>query len=161
MAKSKSAEAVVKVLNDVLTSELTSINQYFLHGEICRNWGYQRLYKLGKKHSIDEMKHAEEVMERVLYLGGIPNVQRLNKINIGETVPEQLKSDLVLEKEAIDRLNEGIVICRKSDDNGSAVLLEKILVSEEEHVDWIEAQLTLMEQTGVENYLTQQIRSES
>ncbi len=154
-------DAVVKVLNEVLTAELTAINQYFLHGEMCRNWGLMRLYKLGKKHSIDEMKHAEEVMERILYLGGVPNVQRLDKINIGETVPEQLASDRTLETQAIERLNRAVIVCRDAGDNGSRVLVEEILTSEEEHLDWIDAQLDLIKSVGEQNYLAQQIRGDS
>jgi bacterioferritin len=157
MAKDKGGEAVIRVLNDVLTAELTAINQYFLHGEMCREWGFLRLYKIERKHSIDEMKHAEKVMERILYLKGMPNVQRLGKINVGETVREQLLSDRALEAEAIPRLNAGILLCRDVGDNGSLVLLEEILVSEEEHIDWIDSQLQLIESVGEQNYLAQQI----
>jgi bacterioferritin len=158
MAKAKDDnEAVVELLNEVLTAELTAINQYFLHAEMCRNWGLMRLYKIGKKHSIDEMKHAEQVMERILYLEGVPNVQRLNKINIGESVPEQLKSDRALEADAIVRLNDHVKTCRDAGDNGTKVLLEGILTSEEEHLDWIDAQLQLIDTVGEQNYLSQQI----
>ncbi len=149
---------IVEILNDVLTAELTAINQYFLHGEMCRNWGYQKLYGYIRKESIDEMRHAEAVMERILYLDGIPNVQRLGKINIGETVKEQFQSDLALEMAALDRLNAGIAHCVNSGDNATRSLLEKILVNEEEHVDWLEAQLTLIAQVGDQNYLAQQIQ---
>jgi bacterioferritin len=148
---------IIEVLNDVLTAELTAINQYFLHGEMCENWGYERLHKVIRKHSIGEMKHAEAVIERVLFLEGIPNVQRLGKINIGENVLEILKSDYALEIEALPRLNEGIELCREVGDNNTRHLLEEILEDEEEHVDWIEAQLTLVEQVGIQNYLSQQI----
>lgn len=158
MTKPNDTAAVIRVLNDVLTAELTAINQYFLHAEMCNNWGYERLYKKIRQESIDEMKHAEELIERVLFLNGVPNVQRLGKINIGETVPEQLKSDLALETDAVKRLNEGIEVCRLAGDNTSRALLEEILVSEEQHVDWIDAQLTLIEQVGLTNYLAQQIR---
>ncbi|HEX7831720.1 MAG TPA: bacterioferritin [Thermoanaerobaculia bacterium] len=149
---------IIAVLNDVLTAELTAINQYFLHGEMCENWGYERLHHVMRKHSIGEMKHAEEVIERVLFLEGIPNVQRLGKINIGENVLEILKSDYALEVEALPRLNEGIELCREIGDNNTRHLLEEILEDEEEHVDWIEAQLTLIEQVGIQNYLAQQIK---
>ena len=152
---------IVALLNEVLTAELTAINQYFLHGEMCHSWGLDRLYHEMRKHSIDEMKHAEEVIERILFLEGIPNVQKLNKIDIGETVPEQLKSDLALEMEAVARLNAGIAQCLEAQDGTSRELLEHILESEEEHVDWIESQLGLIEQVGVQNYLAQQIRKES
>ena len=160
MAPSKE-DPVVKVLNEVLTAELTAINQYFLHAEMCRNWGYMRLYKLGKKHSIDEMKHAEDVMERILFLEGMPNVQKLGKINVGETVPEQFKSDLALEMEAVKRFNEGIAECLEVNDNATRELLEHMVQSEEEHIDWIEAQLTLIETIGLQNYLAQQVRKDS
>ena len=140
MPKSVTSQSVVRVLNEVLCGELTAINQYFLHAEMCKDWGYDRLYKIVRKESIDEMKHAETLMERILYLGGIPNVQKLDKINIGETVKEQLVSDLALENLALPRLNKGIEVCRDENDNGTRQLLEEILRSEEEHVDWLEAQ---------------------
>jgi bacterioferritin len=149
---------IIEILNDVLTAELTAINQYFVHGEMCENWGYDRLHKIIRKHSIGEMKHAEEVIERVLFLEGIPNVQRLGKINIGESVQEILKSDYALELEALPRLQQGIELCRELGDNNSRHLLEDILHEEEEHVDWLEAQLGLIEQVGLQNYLTQQIK---
>jgi bacterioferritin len=149
---------IIEILNEVLTAELTAINQYFLHGEMCENWGYERLHKVIRKHSIGEMKHAEEVIERVLFLEGIPNVQRLGKISIGENVLEILKSDYALEIEALPRLNQGIELCREVGDNNTRHLLEEILEDEEEHVDWIEAQLSLIEQVGIQNYLAQQIK---
>ncbi len=155
-----SNDPVIKVLNDVLTAELTGINQYFLHGEMCRQWGYQRLYKVIRKESIDEMKHAEKLMERILYLRGVPNVQRLGKINVGETVPEQFKSDRALEAEAVERLNAGIALCVEKGDNGTRHLLEEILESEEEHLDWLDSQIELIGQVGEQNYLAQQIREE-
>ena len=149
---------VIEILNEVLTAELTAINQYFVHGEMCENWGYERLHKVVRKHSIGEMKHAEEVIERVLFLEGIPNVQRLGKINIGETALEVLQSDYALELEALPRLQQGIELCREAGDNNSRHLLEEILHDEEEHVDWLEAQLSLVEQVGIQNYLAQQIK---
>jgi bacterioferritin len=151
---------IIEILNEVLTAELTAINQYFVHGEMCENWGYDRLHRVIRKHSIGEMKHAEELIERVLFLEGIPNVQRLGKINIGESVQEIFKSDYALELEALPRLNEGIEACRKVADNNSRHLLEEILHEEEEHVDWLEAQMSLIEQVGLQNYLAQQIREE-
>jgi bacterioferritin len=150
---------VINILNEVLTAELTGINQYFVHARMCESWGYDRLYERLRAESIDEMKHADKLIERILFLEGVPNVQRLFKINIGETVPEQLKSDLGVEREAVDRLNKGIELCRTLGDNGSRQLLEEMLTSEEDHVDWIEEQLTLIEQVGVANYLAQQIKS--
>ncbi len=151
---------IIDVLNDVLAWELTAINQYFLHAEMCNDWGYNKLYDIIRKESIDEMKHAETLIERILYLEGLPNVQRLEKINIGQTVPEQLQADLELELLAIPRLNKGIALCTESGDNGTRALLEAILTSEEEHIDWIETQLELINQVGTANYLAQQIHQD-
>ena len=151
---------IIGILNDVLMAELTAINQYFVHAEMCENWGYERLKKVIRHHSIGEMKHAEQVIERVLFLEGVPNVQRLGKINIGETVPEQMKVDLALEMDAVSRLNKGIEVCRELGDNNSRHLLEEILEDEEEHIDWIEAQIALLAQVGEQNYLAQQIRED-
>jgi len=156
----KGDRRIIDLLNDVLTAELTAINQYFVHGEMCENWGFERLMHVIRKHSIGEMKHAEEVIERILFLEGIPNMQRMGKINIGENVPEILKLDLALEMDALPRLNKGIEVCREVGDNNSRHLLEEILEDEEEHVDWLESQLALIEQVGVENYLAQQIHKE-
>jgi len=151
---------VIAVLNDVLANELTAINQYFLHARLCENWGYERLWKKVRAESIDEMQHADRVIQRILYLEGHPNLQKLGKLEIGETVLEQLQSDLALEKRAIPVLNAGVELCRVKGDNGTAELLEEILVDEEEHADWLEAQLTLVEQVGVQNYLAQQVKAE-
>ena len=148
---------IITILNDVLTGELTAINQYFLHARMCGNWGYAKLAAHMRKESIEEMMHAQEVIDRILYLGGVPNVQRLGKINIGETVREMMDCDLVVENEAIPRLNTGLEKCRELGDNGTRLLLEKILAAEEEHVDWIEAQIELMAQLGEPNYLAQQV----
>jgi bacterioferritin len=148
---------IIEILNDVLMSELTAINQYFVHAEMCDNWGYDRLHDAIRKHSIGEMKHAEELIERILFLEGIPNMQRLGKINIGENVPEMFKVDHALEMDAVKRLNDGIESCRAADDNNSRHLLEEILEDEEDHIDWIEAQQALIEQVGAGNYLAQQI----
>lgn len=157
MSKSPADKSIIALLNDVLTAELTAINQYFLHAELCNHWGYARLYKMVRKQSIDEMKHAEELLERILHLDGIPNVQRLGKVNVGETVPEQFQLDLVLEQEAVARLNVGIETCRVAQDHGSMMLLQEILKSEEEHLEWLEAQLMLIKNVGEANYLAQQI----
>jgi bacterioferritin len=150
---------VIDALNEVLTGELTSINQYFLHGRMCENWGYQRLWERLRHESIDEMKHADDLIARILYLEGVPNVQRLGKINVGESVREQLVSDRGLEADAVARLNKAIELCRGVGDHGSRELLERLLVSEEAHLNWIEAQLTLIEQVGEGNYLAQMINS--
>ena len=154
----KGDSKVIDLLNEILTGELTAINQYFLHAKMCQNWGYQRLYEYIRKESIDEMKHADQLMSRVLFLEGLPNVQRLGKINVGQTVVEQFKNDLAVEMEAIPRLNKAIAESRQIGDNGTAELLEDILVSEEEHADWLEAQLELVKQVGEGHYLAQQIR---
>ena len=148
---------ILKTLNEVLTLELTAINQYFLHAEMCGDWGFKKLYGIIRAESIDEMKHAERLIERILFLDGVPNVQRLGKITIGETVKEQLELDLALENRAIPVLNAGINQAVALGDNGTRSLLEDILVDEERHVDWLESQLELIRQIGVENYLAQQV----
>ena len=148
---------LIELLNEVLTAELTGINQYFVHAKMCQNWGYGRLAAMNKQESIGEMKHADEVIERILFLEGVPNVQRLGKVRVGETVAEQFRLDHDLEIDAISRLNKGIALAVEVGDNGSRDLLEKILVSEEEHADWLEAQLELIKQVGEANYLAQQI----
>ncbi len=150
-------KATIHLLNEVLTGELTAVNQYFCHARMCANWGYARLASYIQKESIDEMKHAQALIDRILYLGGVPNLQRLGKVNIGETVKEQFTVDLALENEALPRLNAGIEQLRSSGDNGTRILLEGILTSEENHVDWLEAQLELMAQLGESTYLAQQI----
>lgn len=157
MPKTPPDRAIIALLNEVLTGELTAINQYFCHAKMCANWGFTRLAHKIRHESIDEMKHAEALIDRVLYLGGVPNLQRIGKINIGETVAEQLEVDLALEHEALPRLNAGIAACRDAGDNGTRALLEDILRSEEEHVDWLEAQLDLIAQVGLQNYLAQQM----
>ena len=154
----KGNKKVVELLNDVLTSEITSVNQYFVHAKMCENWGYLRLSEMIRKQSIGEMKHAEELLERILFLGGVPNLQRLHKVNVGEGVPEQLKLDRAIEVEAIARLNKGIALCVDVGDNGSRELLEDILTSEEEHLEWLETQLGLLAAIGEANYLAQQVR---
>lgn len=148
---------IVELLNAVLTAELTAINQYFVHAKMCDNWGYDKLASHVRDESIDEMRHAEKVIERVLYLEGVPNLQRLGALRVGETVPEQFESDLHVEYEAVARLNAAIATCVAKGDNGSRELLSEILVSEEEHVDWLETQLEAIRQIGVEHYLAQQL----
>jgi bacterioferritin len=154
----KGHDKVIDLLNEVLTGELTAVNQYWVHARMCENWGYERLWKKLRAESIDEMKDADKLIERVLYLDGLPNLQRLGKVMVGQTVTEQFNVDLDLEKGAIKRLNDGIELCRSLGDNGSAELLEDILVGEEKHANWLEAQLTLIAQTGEQNYLAQQIK---
>ena len=149
---------VLEALNDILTGELTGINQYFIHAKMCGNWGYERLAEKNREESIEEMKHADELIERILFLEGTPNVQRLGKVKVGETVPEQLKLDQALEQEAVGKLNKAIALAVEVGDNGSRELLEGMLTSEEEHLDWIESQLELIRQVGEDNYLAQQIR---
>jgi bacterioferritin len=151
---------VIAVLSQVLKAELTAINQYFLHAEMCENWGYERMAKLVKKESIEEMMHAEILMERILYLDGTPNMSDYFKINIGQTLKEQLQNDLNLEYEAVKRLNSGIETCVKVGDNGSRELLEKILTDEEHHIDWLEGQLHAIKEMGIEVYLAQQLYEE-
>jgi bacterioferritin len=157
----KADPKIIDILNEVLTGELTAINQYFLHARMCKNWGYEHLGHHIYKESIDEMKHADRLIERVLFLDGLPNLQRLGKLNIGTTAHEILKNDLALEQTAIPMLNRHIATCRDMGDHGTEELLRGILVSEEEHVDWLESQLELIKQLGEQNYLTQQIRKES
>lgn len=154
----KANKKVLELLNDVLTGELTSVNQYFLHAKMCSNWGYLRLAEIIHKESIDEMKHADTLIERILFLEGLPNLQRLYKVNVGESVPEQLKLDRSTEMEAIARLAKGIALCNDVGDHGSRELLEHILTSEEKHLDWLETQLSLIATIGEEHYLAQQVR---
>jgi bacterioferritin len=149
---------IIDLLNRILTAELTAINQYFIHARMCENWGYQRLWKKVREESIGEMKHADLIIARILFLEGVPNLQRLGKVNVGQTVSEQLRLDLGVEKEAIGMLNVGVEQSRSGGDHGTRELLERILVSEEEHANWIESQLTLLEQVGEGNYLAQQIK---
>ena len=149
---------LIEALNEILTGELTGVNQYFIHAKMCENWGYKHLAEHNRQESIGEMKHADELIERILYLEGVPNMQRLGKVKVGETVPEQLKLDHALEIEAVTRMNKTIALAVEVHDNGSRELIEKLLVSEEEHVNWLEAQLDLIKQVGEQNYLAQQIR---
>ncbi len=154
----KGHDDVITLLNEILTAELTAINQYFIHARMCENWGYERLWKKVREESIGEMRHADRLIARILCLEGVPNVQRLGKVNVGQTVPEQFRLDLDLERAAVTALNNGIERCRSLSDNGSRNLLEEILISEEEHVNWIEAQVELIRQAGEANYLAQHIK---
>jgi bacterioferritin len=150
--------SLIELLNEVLTAELTSINQYFVDAKMLDNWGYERLAHHFREESIDEMKDADELIERILYLDGVPNLQRLGTVRVGETVPEKLQLALTLETESIERLNAGIARALAAGDNGSRDLLEKVLEGEEEHADWLETQLELISQVGDAHYLAQQIR---
>ena len=152
----QSSKKIIELLNDVLTAELTAINQYFVHAKMQDNWGYKRLAEKGREESFGEMKHAEELIERILYLEGVPNMQRLFNVKVGENVPEQLQAELATEKDAITRLAAGIEQCRKTDE-GSRLLLERILAEEEEHADWLETQLELIRQLGEGLYLNTQV----
>jgi bacterioferritin len=148
---------VVEALNEILTSELTAINQYFIHYKMLENWGYKRLAKKKREESIEEMKHADRVIERILYLGGVPNMQRLSPVRVGEEPIEMHKVDLTLELEAVERLNRTIQLCLTKNDGGTRDLVEKILSEEEEAIDWLEAQLHQLADMGRENYLAQQL----
>jgi bacterioferritin len=149
---------VIELLNDVLTAELTAINQYFVDAKMCASWGFERLAEQFKAESIDEMKDADALIERILYLEGMPNLQRLGTVRVGETVPEKLSLALDLEKAAIERLNAAVTATRDIGDNGSRELFERILLGEEHHADWLEAQLFAIERVGIDNYLAQQLR---
>jgi bacterioferritin len=148
---------VIEHLNAVLTNELTSINQYFLHSRMFRNWGLEKLGRHEYEESVDEMKHADRLIERILFLEGLPNLQQLNKLLIGENVKEALECDLKLEMGALPLLKTAIAHCESVADYVSRELFEEILESEEDHVDWIETQLDLIAKIGIENYLQSQM----
>lgn len=149
--------AIIEALNKVLTSELTAINQYFIHHKMCENWGYAKLSQKKREESIEEMKHAERIIERILYFDATPNMQRMNPVQVGENPIEQHELDLALEVDAVKRLNQAIALAREKADNGSRDLLEEILKEEEESVDWHEAQLHLVQEVGRERYLAEMI----
>lgn len=150
-------KAIVDFLNRILVNELTAINQYFMHYKMCQNWGFKKLAEINRKESIEEMQHAEKLMDRILFLEGLPNLQDLHKINVGEDVAEQLKLDLTLEMQATPLLREAIEACRKDHDEVSKELLQEILHAEEEHIDWLETQLELVGKVGLQNYLQSQM----
>jgi bacterioferritin len=152
----KGNEKIVGLLNELLADELTAINQYFLHAEMCKDWGYNDLYEQVKKRAIDEMKHAENLIERILFLEGRPIVNRLNEIQIGEDVKKQLEIDLEAEEKAVENYNRAIALAGEMGDNGTKELLEKILQDEEGHLDWLETQLHLIKEVGLQNYLSGQ-----
>jgi bacterioferritin len=151
-------DRVIAALNEALKSELTAINQYFVHAEMCQNWGYDRLYEHTKKEAISEMKHAEELIERILFLDGEPNMSELFPIRVGKNVKQQVENDLAAELDAVARYNASVQLCREVGDNGSREIFEKLLADEEGHVDYLEAQLHQMQEIGLERYLSQQIR---
>ena len=153
----KGNERVIDKLNMVLADELTAISQYMVHSEMCANWGYEKLHKAAEKRAIDEMKHAERLIGRVLFLEGMPVVSKLNKINIGSDIEAQHKSDWAAEEGAVKAYNEGIRLAVEVGDNGTRELLESILKDEENHIDWLEAQLDQIKQMGIQNYLVEQI----
>ena len=148
---------VLKFLNEAAKAELTAINQYFLHSSMCKNWGYHRLAKKQKEESIEEMKHAEKLLDRILFLEGHPNMTDLFPIKVGASVKQQLENDLALEMDAISRLNAAVKTAVEAGDNASRELFEAILIDEEEHVDYLEAQLGMIKEMGPELYLSQQI----
>ena len=151
---------VIAALQEALTEELTAINQYFLHAEMCENWHYSKLGDFIKKQSIDEMKHAEELIERILFLDATPNLTEPMKLSVGKNVKAQLESDLALELGAVKLYNQAVQTAQEHGDNASREIFERLLKDEEEHVDWLEAQLHQIEEIGYERYLTQQIREE-
>ncbi|MCG5433232.1 bacterioferritin [Mycobacterium sp. MYCO198283] len=146
---------VLRLLNEQLTSELTAINQYFLHSKMQQSWGYTELARHTRAEAFEEMNHTEWVTDRILLLDGLPNYQRLFSLRVGQTIREQFESDLAIEHEVQARLKPGIVMCREKEDTTSAVLLERILADEEKHIDYLETQLRLMDQLGEQLYLAQ------
>lgn len=147
---------VIEMLNEVLSIELTVINQYFLHAAMCEDWGYEKLHKADRKASIEDMKYAEDLIARILFLEGRPNMSRYLKINIGKGVADQFKSDLQFAVDALPPLREGIRLCNEVRDDGSRELLEKIVAWKEENIDWLESQLQVIDEVGVKKYLAQQ-----
>jgi bacterioferritin len=153
----KGNELVLKTLNDMLADELTAINQYMVHSEMCADWGYNKLHQAIEKRAIDEMKHAESLIGRILYLEGIPTVSVLNKMHIGGDVLTQFKNDLAGETDAIKFYNKAMQIASDAADNGSRELIKSLLLDEEGHADWLETQLEQIDQIGLQNYLIEQI----
>ena len=148
---------VIEALNEVLTAELTAISQYFIHSRMCGDWGYEKLAEKKYEEALGEMRDADAIIKRVLYFDGVPNMQRLNPVRVGEDVVEQHRLDLAMEKDAVERLNRAIALCREKADNGTRALLEEILAGEEKGVDWLESQLHVINEIGVERYLAEQM----
>jgi bacterioferritin len=157
----RAKEGVIDLLNKILTANLTAINQYFVHAKMCDNWGYDRLHDKIRKRSFDEMKDAEEVIEHILYLEGVPNMQRLGTVQVGETVAEQFKLDLKAEQEMLRLYTEGVTHSAKVGDYTTRHMLEDMQKDTDAHIDWIETQQELIKQVGLENYLSEQIKKES
>lgn len=153
----KGNEKVIKRLNQLLADELTAIGQYMVHSEMCANWGYGKLHDVIKKRAIEEMKHAEKLIERILFLEGDPDVSGMQKVEIGKDVAQQFKNDRDSEAEANKAYNDAIRLCYDVGDNGTLDLLKTILVDEEVHLDWLETQLSLVDQIGNKNYLVEQV----
>lgn len=153
----KAKEGIIDLLNKILTANLTAINQYFVHAKMCEQWGYERLHEHVCKRSFDEMKDADEIIEHILYLEGVPNMQRLGTVHVGETVSEQLKLDLKAEQEMLQAYAEGVAHCAKVGDYTTRHMLEDMQKDTDGHIDWIETQLELINQIGLEQYLSEQI----
>jgi len=154
----KAKEGVIELLNKILTADLTAINQYYVHAKMCENWGYERLYEKVRSRSMDEMKDADELIGHILYLEGVPNVQRLGTVHVGETVPEQFKADLKAEQEMLKILTDGVAHCAKAGDYTTRHMLEDMAKDVDGHIDWIETQMETISQVGLENYLSEQIK---
>ena len=153
----KAQEGIIDLLNQALTVELTAINQYFIQAEMVRNWGFQRLYEKLRESSMEEMQDAQSLVRHILFLEGIPNMQRMNRIQVGENVPEHLQLDLKLETDAVHGLSEAIAHCAQVGDFATRGMLESMIISEQEQVDWLESQLGLISSIGIEKYLAQQL----
>ncbi|MEM9565374.1 MAG: bacterioferritin [Actinomycetota bacterium] len=149
--------AVIEFLNEALTAELTAINQYFAHSKLCENWGWDRLAAKYREESFEEMRDAETLIDRIIMLDGMPNLQRIGSVRVGETVPEQFDLDRELEMSAIERYRRGVVLTLKEGDPGTREMLEKLVVGEEEHLDWIDTQLSMVGDLGIERYLLTQV----
>ncbi len=156
----KAKDGIIDLLNKLLTANLTAINQYFVHAKMCENWGYERLHHKVRERSFDEMKDAEELVEHILYLEGLPNMQRLGTVDVGETVPEQFKLDLQAEREMLVLLSEGVAHCAKVGDYSTRHMLEDMAEDVDGHIDWIETQQETIKQVGLENYLSEQIKKD-